>query len=379
LKANHPVEYLAALLTSVKDNQDKSAVYLNECRSKGITVTVPDVNRSLSDFAVDDRVILFGLSAVRNVGEGLVGLIIEEREKNGPFADFHDFCDRVDFNVLNKRTIESLIKAGAFDSLGHPRRGLLEVHELIIDRTVARRRKEAEGQFDLFGSMDATAGAGAIDPPLPIPDREFEKMQRLQYEKEMLGLYVSDHPLMGIEHQLRRKADCTIAELRDIPTGGDPGVRTVGGVITGLQRKYTKKGELMAVFVLEDLEAAIEVMVFPKTMIEIGPKLADDRVVCIRGRLDTRDDQPKIVAMDVLLVEVSHRTPPLKLSFPAHLFDEAKATTLKRLLTAHPGESPVLITLGTQTLRLPDEFRVDESRGLRGELLTEFGPEALRV
>jgi DNA polymerase-3 subunit alpha len=379
LKANHPVEYLAALLTSVKDNQDKSAVYLNECRSKGITVTVPDVNRSLSDFAVDDRVILFGLSAVRNVGEGLVGLIIEEREKNGPFADFHDFCDRVDFNVLNKRTIESLIKAGGFDSLGHPRRGLLEVHELIIDRTVARRRKEAEGQFDLFGSMDATAGAGAIDPPLPIPDREFEKMQRLQYEKEMLGLYVSDHPLMGIEHQLRRKADCTIAELRDIPTGGDPGVRTVGGVITGLQRKYTKKGELMAVFVLEDLEAAIEVMVFPKTMIEIGPKLADDRVVCIRGRLDTRDDQPKIVAMDVLLVEVSHETPPLKLSFPAHLFDEAKATTLKRLLTAHPGESPVLITLGTQTLRLPDEFRVDESRGLRGELLTEFGPEALRV
>jgi DNA polymerase-3 subunit alpha len=379
LKANHPVEYLAALLTSVKDNQDKSAVYLNECRSKGITVTVPNVNRSLSDFAVDDRVILFGLSAVRNVGEGLVGLIIEEREKSGPFADFHDFCDRVDFNVLNKRTIESLIKAGGFDSLGHPRRGLLEVHELIIDRTVARRRKEAEGQFDLFGSMDATAGAGAIDPPLPIPDREFEKMQRLQYEKEMLGLYVSDHPLMGIEHQLRRKADCTIAELRDIPTGGDPGVRTVGGVITGLQRKYTKKGELMAVFVLEDLEAAIEVMVFPKTMIEIGPKLADDRVVCIRGRLDTRDDQPKIVAMDVLLVEVSHETPPLKLSFPAHLFDEAKATTLKRLLTAHPGESPVLITLGTQTLRLPDEFRVDESRGLRGELLTEFGPEALRV
>ncbi|MBW8827678.1 MAG: DNA polymerase III subunit alpha, partial [Acidobacteria bacterium] len=373
LKANHTVEYLAALLTSVKDNQDKSAVYLNECRARGITVQVPDVNRSASDFSVAGGIILFGLSAVRNVGEGLVGLIVQEREAAGPFADFYDFCDRVDVNVLNKRTIESLIKAGGFDSLGHERRGLLEVHEVIIDRTLARRRKEAEGQFDLFSAVTAAA---PVEARLPIPDHAFEKMEKLAYEKEMLGLYVSDHPLMGIEQQLRRKTDATIAELRESP-GTE--MRVVGGVVTGLQRKYTKKGELMAVFVLEDLEAAIEVMVFPKTMAEHGFKLADDRVICVKGRLDTREDVPKIVAMDVIPVELVHDAPPLRLSFPAHALDETRVDTLKRLLTAHPGPSPVFLTVGAQTVRLSDDFRVDETNGLRGELLTEFGAAALQA
>jgi DNA polymerase-3 subunit alpha len=375
LKANFPVEYLAALLTSVKDNQDKSAVYLNECRARGITVEVPDANRSMSDFSVDEGTILFGLSAVRNVGEGLVALILEEREANGPFADFHDFCDRVDPMVLNKRTIESLIKAGAFDSLGHERLGLLQVHELIIDRTLARRRKEAEGQFDLFsGAGDASALP--VEAPITIPTDAFDKMTRLTYEKEMLGLYVSDHPLMGVEHQVRRKADCTIGELREAGSGE---MRTVGGVVTGLQRKYTKKGELMAIFVLEDLEAAIEVMVFPKTMVEHGAKLADDRIVCVKGRLDTRDDLPKIVAMDIQPVEViaDGGAPPLRLAFPAHGLDEQRIDILKKLLIAHPGPSPVLLTVGAQTLRLSDEFRVDETNGLRAELLTEFGPGAL--
>jgi DNA polymerase-3 subunit alpha len=379
LKANHRVEYLAALLTSVKDNQDKSAVYLNECRARGIKVEVPDVNRSISDFSVADedgaQVILFGLSAVRNVGEGLVGLIIEERDRNGPFADFHDFCNRVDPQVLNKRTIESLTKAGGFDSLGHERLGLLKVHEVIIDRTLARRRKEAEGQFDLFGSVDDSAGA-PVEPAIAIPDDAFDKMTRLTYEKEMLGLYVSDHPLMGVEHQVRRKADSTIAEFRD---GGSTDMRTIGGVVTGLQRKYTKKGELMAIFVLEDLEAAIEVMVFPKTMLEHGTKLADDRIVCIRGRLDSRDDMPKVIAMDIIPVELLQEGEhtPLRLSFPAHGLDGTRVDILKKLLVSHPGPSPVLVQIGAQTVRLSDEFRVDESNGLRAELLAEFGSSAL--
>jgi len=377
LKANYRVEYLAALLTSVKDNQDKSAVYLNECRSRGITVEVPDLNRSISDFSVAEEngalVILFGLSAVRNVGEGLVSLILGEREANGPFGDFYDFCNRVDIQVLNKRTIESLIKAGAFDSLGYARKGLLGSFEVIIDEIVARRREEAKGQFDLFGTVEAAAPVFA---QRTIDTVEFDKMSRLTYEKEMLGLYVSDHPLMGVEHQVRRKADCTIAELRE-NTAGE--MKTVGGVVTGLQRKYTKKGELMALFVLEDLEAAIEVMVFPKTMIEHGSKLADDRIVCVRGRLDTRDDLPKIIAMDILPVEVieDSTSAPLRLRLPAHALDEHRVDSLKRLLTAHPGPSPVLVEVGSQTVRLSDEFRVDESNGLRAELLAEFGPGTL--
>src|SRR5436190_2478909 len=205
LKAHYPVEYFACLLTSVKGNLDRAAVYLAECRAMNIRVLNPDINVSASDFIalapeeapadVDlppgcPGVIPFGLSAVRNVGEGLVELVIREREKNGPYRDFHDFVDRVDFSVLNKRTVESLIKAGAFDSLGHRRKGLLQVHELIIDQSVARRRKEAEGQFDLFAGTETASGD---HDRVTIPDIEFDKTERLAFEKEMLGLYVSDH------------------------------------------------------------------------------------------------------------------------------------------------------------------------------------------
>ncbi|HSL58534.1 MAG TPA: DNA polymerase III subunit alpha, partial [Acidimicrobiales bacterium] len=223
LKANYPVEYLAALLTSVKNNLDKAAVYLNECRLLGIKVLVPDVNVSQSDFAaVPDPTgatpgsIPFGLSAVRNVGAGLVGLIVAERDANGPFVDFYDFCERVDPSVLNKRTLESLIKAGGFDSLGHPRRGLLTVFEQIVDRTLARRRERDMGVMTLFGEAD---DGPVFDERLTIPDLEFDKTQRLAFEKEMLGLYVSDHPLMGAEAALRRRTDGTIAELVDVDDG----------------------------------------------------------------------------------------------------------------------------------------------------------------
>src|SRR5690606_38606376 len=210
LKANYPVEYLSALLTSVKTSLEKAAVYLNECRVMGIRVAVPDVNESLSDFRPIPSLagpthplgtIVFGLSAVRNVGEGLVELIIAERDANGPFTSFYDFCERVDMAVLNKRTIESLIKAGGFDSLGHPRKGLLSVFERVIDDTVARRKEHDLGVMSLFGQLEG----GVAYERAPIPPDEFEKMARLAFEKEMLGLYISDHPLMGAEAGLRRK------------------------------------------------------------------------------------------------------------------------------------------------------------------------------
>jgi len=192
----------------------------------------------------------------------------------------------------------------------------------------------------------------------------------------MLGLYVSDHPLNGVEGHLRRKCDITIGELRELGSGD---MRVVGGVVTGLQRKYTKKGELMAVFVLEDLASACEVMVFPKTMLEHGHKLADDRVITIKGRLDTRDDVPKIMAMDITVLDQTEAADgvPLKLTFPAHAVDEKAIAKLKSLLVAHPGPSPVFVRLGEQTVRLSDEFNVDETNGLRGELLATFGPSVL--
>lgn len=382
LKAHYPVEYLAALLTSVKTNLDKAAIYLNECRQMGIEVLVPDVNISMSDFSAFDkadgtRAIAFGMSAVRNVGEGLVGLMLAERDANGPFEDFFDFCDRVDVSVLNKRTLESLIKAGGFDSMGYSRKGLLGYFDRIIDDTVARRRKEAEGQFDLFSMADDDDdGSLVAGTRIVIPEEDFDKRQRLAFEKEMLGLYVSDHPLMGAEASLRRRTESTIAELEGVEDGT---MRTTGGLVTSLQKKWTRKGDLMAVFTLEDLQSTVEVMVFPKTMQNFGHLLDDDAVVIVRGRVDTRDDQPKLMAMELERFEpVVDGNPPVHINLrPAALSDEL-LSALKALLSEHPGESQVFLHIGErQVLLLPDNFAVSATAGLLAELRELLGPDAV--
>jgi DNA polymerase III subunit alpha len=382
LKANYPAEYLSALLTSVKTNLEKAAVYLAECRSMGITVDVPDVNRSASDFTpvvevgddgAETRSIIFGLSAVRNVGEGLVVHIVAERDANGPYADFYDFCQRVDMSVLNKRTVESLIKAGAFDDVGHPRKGLLTVFEQIVDHTIARRRERDMGIMTLFG--DATDEGGDFEK-VAIPALEFDKRDRLAFEKEMLGLYVSDHPLLGAEAALSRRADCGLDELADMEDGA---LKAVGGVITGLQRKWTKKGDLMAVFVLEDLRTAVEVMVFPRTMTEHGHKLADDSVVVVMGRVDKRDDTPKLIAQTIDVVDVGDGdAEPLRVRVPTQLLSESTVSQLKQVLSDHPGDAPVYLHLGErQVLRLPDQWNVDTTNGLLGHLRVLLGPASI--
>ena len=257
---------------------------------------------------------MYGLSAVRNVGEGIVERVIAERGANGPYASFVEYVERVDIDVLNKRTIESLIKAGAFDSLGHPRKGLLQVHEDIIDMTVRKRREHEAGVMSLFGEQ--SDGPSFDDRP-EIPDIEFERMMKLAHEKEMLGLYISDHPLKGMEARVRRLADCTIGDLASGAFHSDDGgYWSVGGVVTGLNRRWTRKGELMATFALEDLEDKIEVLVFPRAMSEHGPKLADDAVVVVRGRLDTREDTLRFFANEVHLVESTGEDPPLRVNLP---------------------------------------------------------------
>jgi DNA polymerase-3 subunit alpha len=378
LKANHPVEYLAALLTSVKANKDQTAVYLNECRQRGIDVLVPDVNESESDFAVRDRAIRFGLSAVRNVGEGMVVHIVAAREEGGPFTDFHDFCDRVDLSVLNKRTVESLIKAGAFDSLGHPRKGLLHVHEQIIDQVVEVRRRRDQGEMSFF-DLGADAGAESFDHRVDIPDTEFGKAERLKEEKEMLSLYVSEHPMTSAERSLRRHIECNLTEFKESREGE---MRVVGGVITSLARKYTKRGDLMATFVLEDLGAAMEVMVFPKTMADHGHLLEDDAIVCVKGRLDLRDDAPKLICMEVTRPElVFDGGPPVRVKVKIGALSPPKVDRLKTLLREHPGESPVYVHLEspekTTVLQLADDFFVDSTNGLYAELRILFGADCI--
>ena len=348
---------------------------------------MPNVNRSASDFTpvvVSDeggndqpRSIVFGLSAVRNVGEGLVAHIVAEREANGQFVDFYDFCQRVDTQVLNKRTIESLIKAGAFDDVGHPRKGLLTVFEQIVDHTVARRRERDMGIMTLFGG-DGGEGDGPGDDfeRTAVPDLEFDKRDKLAFEKEMLGLYVSDHPLLGAEAALSRRSDVTIDEL----DGLDDGVmKNIGGVITGLQRKWTRKGDLMAVFTLEDLRSSVEVMVFPRTMTEQGHKLADDAVVVVKGRVDKRDDAPKLIAQGIDVLEVGHGdAEPLRLRVPPQVLSQATVAHLKQILADHPGGAPVVLHLGDkQVVRLPEQWNVDTSNGLLGQLRVVLGPGAI--
>ncbi len=385
LKANYPVEYLACLLTSVKSNLDKAGIYLNECRQLGIQVLVPDVNRSELDFtSIPDtdpdakyNAIPFGLSAVRNVGEALVELIIKERSENGPFESFIDFCERVDYQVLNKRTLESLIKAGAFDSLGHARKGLLLAFEGIIDQTVAARRQHDMGVQTLFGAMEEDDTAPSFDDRPKIGSEEFDKSQRLAFEKEMLGLYVSDHPLMGIEGALKRKAEDTIADLVDVEDGQ---MVAIGGVVTGLQKKWTRKGDLMAVLILEDLTDSVETMVFPRTFADYGHQLEDDRIVIIRGRVDRRDDQPKLMAqsIEVLDADLLGAAPPLRLEIRPNQLSDALIDRLKVILSEHGGESPVYIHLSEdKAIRLSDQYCVDASNGLVPELRVLLGEQAI--
>jgi len=386
LKAHYPVEYMSALLTSVKDNKDKTAVYLAECRSMGIDVLVPDVNRSVAEFAPDRsgedglRAIVFGLAAVRNVGESLVERIVAERDARGPFADIFDFCERVDPIVLNKRTMESLVKGGAFDSLGHPRQGLCLVLEEIVDRTLERRRERELGITTLFAAFeDEQTDPGWGGAKVAVPGSDFDKAQRLAFEKEMLGLYVSDHPLMGFEAALARHTDSSLSDMReeDVVVGDRSPVRTVGGVVTDLRRSYTKKGDLMARFVLEDLQAAMEVFVFPKTMAEYGALIENDAILVVKGRLDTREEEPKIVCMEVSRPLLHRGEEDLHIKLPLSVISDRRIQGLKEVLSGHPGPSPVLLHVGDKVLRLPPEFNVDCRNGLVGELKRLLGQSAL--
>jgi DNA polymerase III subunit alpha len=260
LKANYPAEYMAALLTSMKDDKDRSAIYLNECRRMGIKVLPPDVNDSDFDFTPRGTDIRFGLSAVRNVGANVVGSLIETRKAKGRFESFHDFIAKVDATVCNKRVLESLIKAGAFDALGHTRKGLLHVHEQVVEAAVDVKRAEAIGQFDLFGGL--TDSADSLMPNAEISPGEWEKSVLLAHERDMLGLYVSDHPLHGLEQLLAQLTDRSIASLHT-DDRVDAIVTTLGGLVTGVQRKTTKQGSPWAIVGLEDLEGSAEVLGLP--------------------------------------------------------------------------------------------------------------------
>jgi len=380
LKANYPAEYMAALLTSVRDDKDKSALYLNECRRMSIKVLPPDVNESEADFTPRGEDIRFGLAAIRNVGANVVASIIESKKNKGRFETFGDYLAKVDAQACNKKTVESLIKAGAFDSLGQTRRGLMTIHMEAIDAVMENKRAAAIGQFDLFG-----------EAPLPssVPNEvgsagsvaEWDKTLLLAYEREMLGLYVSDHPLLGIEHVLATLVDRSISALANDDLSQDQ-IITIGGLITSIQRKMSRQGAPWAIVTIEDLDGAVDVMFYSQTYSSVAMLLAEDAVVVIRGRVDKREEVTRLVALDMTIPDVaSAPRGPLIISMPVARCTPPTVERLKDVLRSYPGTTEVHLSLdspGKKTvMRLEDGLRVALTPALSADLKALLGSGCL--
>jgi len=388
LKAHFPQEYMAALLTSVGDNKDKLALYLNECRAMGITVLAPDVNESTLTFAPVGDDIRFGMGAIRNVGANVVEGMIAAREEKGRYESFNDFLKKVPLQVCNKRTIESLIKAGAFDDLGHTRRSLSLIHEAAVDAAVAVKRKEAAGQFDLFGSLGMDDALGD-ELTVTIPDvPDWDRREKLNFERDMLGLYVSDHPLRGLERAL---SDAASHSVHDI-ISEDSHVRdgetvTIAGMLTGVSRRIAKSsGNQYASVELEDPSGAtITVMFFSRAYETMGAALADDLICSIRGRVQRRDDgSVNMSAQELQILEISDdgRAAPITIVVPEYLVTEANLKELKETLRDHKGTADVRMLIRTrdkeQLVLLDASVRVEPNPSLFGEIKTIFGPSCIR-
>jgi DNA polymerase-3 subunit alpha len=391
LKANYRSEYMAALLTSVGDDKDKAAIYLAECRKMGITVLPPDVNSSERDFVAVGKDIRFGLGAIRNVGGNVVDAITRARTEKGSYTDFSDFLRKVDAVACNRKVVESLVKAGAFDSLGHPRKGLYLVHAEAIDVVMDSKRAEAIGQFDLFGGEPGT-GAGLNLFDVPVPAEHWDTKHQLALEREMLGLYVSGHPLQGVEHALARQADTPIASILD-GTVSDGAQVIVGGILASVTRRVNRNGEPWAAAQLEDLAAGIEVLFFPKTYSVIGVNVAEDHIVLVKARVTKRDDRISLIANDLVAPDLVQpggsaggsgqpgAGQPVTVSMLAARCSPERVAQLKDVLARHPGPQEVRLSLVNggrkHLLKLDDSLRVTPSTALMGDLKALLGPGCL--
>jgi DNA polymerase-3 subunit alpha len=349
----------------------------------GIKVLPPDVNESVRSFAPVGTDIRFGLGAIRNVGVNVVDAVVAARKDKGAFTDFSDFLRKVDAVVCNKKVIESLIKAGAFDSLRHSRKGLLLVHADAIDAVMSTKRAASMGQFDLFGADDAAAGAFASVFDVKVSADEWDTKHRLAVEREMLGLYVSGHPLNGVEQALAAKADTPIAAILegDVAEGAQV---TVGGILAGVNRRVNKNGEPWASAQIEDLAGGIEVLFFPRCYQVVGVDVAEDAIVLVKARVNKRDDRVSLIANDLAVPELAAAGEsglPFKVSLRTELCTPERVAKLKEVLTHHPGASEVHLNLvnGSRItpLRLADGLRVTNSSALMGDLKALLGPGCL--
>jgi DNA polymerase-3 subunit alpha len=340
-----------------------------------IRVLPPDVNESIGYFAAVGEDIRFGMGAVRNVGFAVVEQIRQAREQKGRFTSFHDFLRKVPLGVANKRTVESLIKAGAFDSLGATRRGLLEIHEDAVDASVSIKRNEANGQVDLFGGIFEFE-----EEPDRVPERpEWSKKEKLAFEREMLGLYVSDHPLAGLETQLAKHASTSIADLLALETPPDGEQVTLAGLVTEVQHRVARNsGNQYGMVQIEDFGGSVSVMFLGKAYQEFAPALVADSVVVVRGRVSARDDGMNIHANSVFTPDlgVSAGSGPLTITLPDQRATTEVVMALNDVLIRHSGETEVRLRLvrgdNARVFEIP--FPVEVTADLYGELKSLLGP-----
>jgi len=370
LKAHFPVEFMASLLTSVMGNSDKVAFYVSEARRMGISVLPPDVNESQADFTVVGSGIRFGLAAVKNVGRGAIEAIVGAREGQGQFRSFDDFCRRVDSGQLNRRVVESLIKAGAFDSIEPNRAQLLSGVDRALEAAQEIHRHRRSGQLSFFDLGADDPGFVGVQEPLHVEDLPRNKL--LAMEKEVLGLYLSGHPLSEYQDVLQAMVSAWADQLAEIPDGS--GV-VVGGLVAATKKITTKKGELMLFLTLEDLTGTVEVIVFPKVYRREAANLREDAVVVVKGRVSSQDEEIKVVADGIEPVEGKSG---LHLRLTSEMLDRGVMVRLREILQSHPGSVPVYLHLpGKKVIVTDRRFWVEKTPELEGKIGEFMGRESL--
>ncbi|PZO99022.1 MAG: DNA polymerase III subunit alpha, partial [Gardnerella vaginalis] len=385
LKTHYPVEFMAALLQNERTNKDKTALYLGEARRMGIRVLQPDINESVLEYSAVGDVVRFGLGAVRNVGDKAVNDIISEREsERGKFIDFKDFVNRVSFAALNRRLVESLIKSGAFDSINPCRRAIFEICEPLIDSVISIKRRQAGGQFDLFSDLD-DSDSDLGDAQINIPDvEEWDKKTKLNFEREMLGLYVSDHPLSGLSAVLAGLREMSIAQLLNrAKTMGENQQVTLAGLVTSVDRRVSKKGNAWAIVTIEDMESSIQCMFFGKVYESSAAELAIDQVVRIRGQVEVRDETVSLRATEFEVPSLeAEDAQPVTIVLPLQALEKSRIKELENIVTRHPGCCEMNLALidsrgCAKVLSFGDRFRVKRDTSLFAEIKILFGPNCL--
>ena len=398
----YPVEFIAAMLNSIMGSSEKVAFYIHFAESLGIQVLTPDINESFSKFTVKGDTIRFGMAAIKNVGMNVIEGIVKAREEKGEFISLSDFCNKVDPGTINKRAVESLIKAGAFDKLNGYRSQKLAVHEKLLDGAASQKKKNIDGQLSLFGGLDA--GSMVEVPEIQYPRiKEFDKKYLLAMEKEMTGLYLTGHPLDEYKASLKSQTSMSVEEIMSSQetleeeamvtdpaaeiimkpsVGVEDGERVIiGGIITEVSRKVTKNNKIMAFVKLEDLTGTIELIVFPNTLEKVNYMIEIDQLIVVRGKMSIREDEaPKVICEDIQPLEKLNSS---KVFIRVSDSKTAKEVnwSLRPYLAPYRGDTPLYLFAAKerQSFRLGRDMWLD----LKGDgfkfLQEKFGEENVKI